>query len=521
MSGVLNKELVIMPQLNKLNFGFGRYKGIEYDYEKTVSKIFFQDKKLNAEIIDVSIDESEITLELSHPILGTGTVNFSFSADLIQQTAQQDIQKILLETLGDENHQYVVLDPANKLYHLWSCNHFADPGREARMKREDADQHGYLPSKFCFKKIVYLPELSIEKAIEAEWVRRLRNYEPIEKESEKQTHLSSVGEKILKNWPFQLLGYNYAFYLAESSEIDAFAIPTGKIIITTALFDSLAKDNELAALLVFAIANIEHRYSLKNYYDCAEDQEYSDAVKKLATVASALGGPAGGGIAGALNLALPGESCSPQSLISYPYDYVQQADAMVALYFDIHKKGRQAAASLIKKLQFSELAAKLHPDLRMHHPQKISDNTRTRRMQNIKFKNFNENNHFLLKRSAKPPVQLNLKYQHIFKKENKVHIYLDQKALVQLEQTRDDKTDIWLSVTDKSGVHRFKHQNDLLTEDVWGVHLTFSDANRKNDKFLQDPEKIVLTVSPARGPSDRRSDQPAKDYNFVPGTIEW
>ena len=521
ISGVLNKKLLIMPQLNKLNFGFGRYSGIEYYYEKTVSKIFFQDKKLNAEIIDVSIDESEITLELSHPILGTGTVNFSFSADLIQQTTPQDIQKILLETLGDENHQYVVLDPVNKLYHLWSCNHFADPRREARMKRKDADQQGYLPSNFCFKKIVYLPELSIEKAIEAEWLMRLRNYEPIEKESEKQAHLSSVGEKVLKNWPFQLLGYHYAFYLVESSEINAFAIPTGKIILTTALFDSLAKDDELTALLVFAIANIEQRYSLKNYYNCLEDQEYTDAMKKLATVAGALGGPAGGGIASALNLTFPGEACSPQSLISYPYDYVQQADALVALYFEIHKKNRQAAVSLIKKLQFSELSAKLHPDLRMHQPQKISDNTRIRRMQNIKFKNFNENSHFILKRSGKPPVQLNLKYQHIFKDENKVHIYLDQKALVQLEQTGDDETDIWLSVTDKNGVHRFKQQNELLTEDVWGAHLTFSASNPKKNKFLQDPEKIVLTVGPATGPNDRLNNQPAKDYTFVPGTIEW
>jgi hypothetical protein len=521
MSGVLNKELVLMPHLNKLNFGFGRYRGIEYYYEKTISKIFFQDKKLKAEIIDVSIEESGITLELSHPILGTGTINFSFSADLIQQTTQQDIQKILLETLGDENHQYVVLDPANKLYHLWSCNHFANPSREARMEREDADQQGYLPSKFCFKKIVYLPKLSIENAIEAEWAMRLRHYEPIEKESEKQTHLSSVGKKVLQNWPFQLLGYNYAFYLAQSSEINAFAIPTGKIIITTALFDSLNKDDELTALLVFAIANIEQRYSLKNYYDCVEDQEYSDAMKKLATVVGVLGGPAGGGIAGALNLALPGESCSPRSLISYQYDNVQQADTMVALYFDIHKKGRQEAVSLIKKLRFSELAVKLHPDLRMHQPQKISDNTRIRRMQNIKFKHFNENNHFILKRSSKPPVQLNLKYQQIFKKENKVHIYLDQKALVQMEQTKDDKTDIWLSVTDKSGLHRFKHQNDLLTEDMWGAHLTFSVSNRKKKKFLQDPEKIVLTVRPTKGPSDKPSNQPAKYYTFVPGTIEW
>ncbi len=521
ISGVLNKELAIMPQLNKLNFGFGRYRGIEYYYEKTISKIFFQDKKLNAKIIDVSIEESEITLELSHPILGTGTVNFSFSANLLQQTTHQDIQKILLETLGDENHQYVVLDPANKLYHLWSCNHFADPSREVRMKREDADQQGYRPSGFCFKNAIYLPELSVEKAIEAEWTMRLRNYDPIEKESEKQTHLSAVGKKILKNWPFKLLGYNYAFYLSSSSDINAFAIPTGKIIITTALFDSLDKDDELEALLVYAIANIEQRHSLKNYYDCLEDQEYSDAIKKLATLAGALSGPAGGGISGALNLALPGESCNPQSLIGYQHDYAQQADSMVALYFDIHKKERQGAVSLIKKLQFSELTVKLHPDLRLYNPQKIPDNTRITRVENIKFKYFNEGNHFVLKRSGKPPVQLNLKYHQIFKKENNVHIYLDEKALLQLDQFKNGKMVMWLSISDKTGVRRFAHQKDLLTEDVWGAHLTFSASTAKKKKFLQDTEKIVLTVGPTRGSNDRLNDQPLNDYTFVPGTIEW
>ena len=142
-------------------------------------------------------------------------------------------------------------------------------------------------------------------------------------------------------------------------------------------------------------------------------------------------------------------------------------------------------------------------------------------MQNIKFKNFNESSHFILKRSGKPPVQLNLKYQHIFKDENKVHIYLDQKALVQLEQTGDGETDIELSATDKRGVHRFKHQYDLLTEDVWGAHLTFSASNHTENKFLQDPEKIVLTVGPTTGPNDRLNNQPAKNYTFVPGTIKW
>jgi len=510
-----------MPQLNKLNFGFGRYRGIDYYYEKTVSRIFFQDKILTARIMDVGIEGSQIALTLSHPVLGTGTVKFSFSKNLLKQTTDQDIQKILLESLGDENHQYVFLDPASRLYHLWSCNHFSDPGQQPRMKREDADQKGYRPSGFCFEKVLYLPELSVEKAIEAEWSMRLSSYEPFEMESEKQNHLSAVGEKVLKNWPLKLLGYDYTFHLAKSSEINAFPIPTGKIIITSVLFDSLDKEDELEALLVYAVAHIEQRQSLKKYYSCLEDEEYSDAMKKLATVAGVLAGPAGGGISGALSLAIPEESCNPQSLIGYPSDYVQQADSMVALYFDIHGKNRKAIVSLIKKLQFSELAVKLHPDLSLRNPQNIPDNTRIERVQNIEFKYFNEGNVFVLKRNGKPPVQLNLEYHQIFMNENKVLIYLDDKALLPLARIKNNKAIVQLSITDKTGVHRFKLANELMTEDVWGAFLTFSALNGNTKTFLQDAEKLILTVSPAREPNDKLSDQPIENYSFVTGAVEW
>jgi hypothetical protein len=141
-------------------------------------------------------------------------IRFEFSPKLLKQTTAQGIQTILVETLADENHQYVVIDPSSKLYHLWSCNHFSDPALWARMKREDADQQGYRPSGFCFKKVVYLPDLAVEKAIEAEWSMRLRHYEPIEKASAKQSRLSAIGERVLNHWPVKLLGYNYAFYQA-------------------------------------------------------------------------------------------------------------------------------------------------------------------------------------------------------------------------------------------------------------------------------------------------------------------
>ena len=94
-TGVLEKNLLIMPQLNKLNFGFGRYKRIEYFYEKTISKVFFQDKPIEARVVGAVIEGSDVALELAHPILGTGTVKFFFSKELLKQASNEDIQKIL------------------------------------------------------------------------------------------------------------------------------------------------------------------------------------------------------------------------------------------------------------------------------------------------------------------------------------------------------------------------------------------------------------------------------------------
>jgi hypothetical protein len=533
INGVLKKNLLIRPQLNKLNFGFGRQKGIEYLYQKTVSKIFFQDKKLEARVIDVIIESSDITLELSHPVLGTGTIKFFFSKELLEQTSVEGIQKILLETLGDENHQYVFSDPQSKLYHLWSCNHLPDLSLSARMRREDAEAQGYRASRFCFIKVPYIPNISVEKALEREWAMRLRIYETIEKSSKKQALLTEVGKKVIQNWPHKRIGYDYAFYLSDSNRIDAFAVPTGKIIITTALFDSLADPDELEALLVYAIAHIEQRHSLKEYYGCLEDEKYANAMKKLAAAASSLAGPAGGVVSGALDAALPEASCNPQSLGGYQNEYVQEADSMAAFYFDARGKDKGAIVSLLKKLQFSDLSEKLHPDLSLTRPIEISYRDRIKRVQNTRFMYFNKGRNFILKRKGKPPVQLDLICQRSYKNENKLLVYVDEKNLLPLNQDANDEMITSLSVKDKDGKHRFELNEQFLTEDVWGAHLTFDASDPQTQKFLQDIEKVVLSVAPTKAPPDREStdpddklikrsyDQARRNYTFVPGAIVW
>ena len=531
IKGVLTKELTIMPQLNKLNFGFGWHNGREYYYEKTISKIFFQDKKFQATVIDAFVEKSDVTLELSHPILGSGLIRFAFSDEIIEQTDDEDIQKILLETLGNENHQYVFADPQSKFYHSWSCNHLADPTRFIRIKRQDAEQQGYRASGICFKKVLYLPQLSVEKAISREWAMRLSEFEHIDDNPQKQAYLTHVGNSVLQNWPFKRIGYTYSFSISKSARINAFAIPTGKIMITSALFDALATEDELIALLVNAIAHIEQRHSLKKYHACLEDEEYTGAMKKLATVASALAGPASGGISDAIDAVLPEESCHPQSLIGYQSKYVREADSMAMLYFDIHGKDRQAVISLIKKLQFSELSEKLHPDLRLKKPQNVPYYDRIKRMQTTKFLNFQRDKHYVLERNGKPPVQLDLMYQQVFKNENKLHIYIDDRSLLQFNSGANGKT-VTLSVKDRNGNHRFALIEDSFFEDVWGMHLILEASNKKGAGFLEDIQHVVLSLDPADGSNHKTGNQPGADsafvptsplikYTFVPGKIDF
>jgi hypothetical protein len=378
----------------------------------------------------------------------------------------------------------------------------------------------------------------MEVALEREWAMRLSDYESIEKGSEKQALLTEVGKRVLQNWPIKKIGYDYGFYLSDNHRIDAFAIPTGKIIITSALFDALAKPDELEALLVYAIAHVEQRHSLKEYYSCLEEEEYSAAMKKLAAVAGALAGPASGVISGALNAALPEASCNPQSIGGYQNEHVQEADSIAALYFDAHGKDKGAIVSLIKKLQFRDMTKNLHPDLRLTSAKEFSYDDRIQRVKNTRFVYFKNGSNFILKRRGKPSVQLDLIYQRSYKKENKLLVYVDDKNLLALNQDTNGEMITILSVKDKDRKHRFELNDQFITEDLWGAHLTFDAITPQTQKFLQDIEKVVLSVKPAkRGPHDGESihpkgkliksstdlltDQLARDYTFVPGTITW
>ncbi|MFC1880407.1 M48 family metalloprotease [Thermodesulfobacteriota bacterium] len=173
---------------------------------------------------------------------------------------------------------------------MYSYLHAKDEGKLIRMTLEEARRQGFRECAFCFKKMLYLPDLAVEMEIEKEWSEHLHDYEPLMEGSARQADLNNLGQRILRNWPVALLGYDYSFQLIKSGKMNAIAIPTGKIVVSTTLLEALENEEEREALLVLAIAHIEMRHSLRLYQLQLSASQNSDAMKSLMKAAGSVAG---------------------------------------------------------------------------------------------------------------------------------------------------------------------------------------------------------------------------------------
>ena len=357
--GIINQQIRIMPQLNPLIFGSGWSNHHDFYYEKSISKIFFQDHVITAKITDIDFDGTHITLKLFHPVDGLGNITFVFNERFIARTSDDAIQAILRNTLGDINHGYVFANPDSQRYHLFSCLYTEENSRLIRMARDEAENQGYQPGGFCFKKMVFLPDLAIEREIEIHWMARLREHALFMGDSPKQDALTRLGRQILENWPIQLLGYNYSFHIIYSQRMITMATPTGKIFITTALMDAFESEQEIEALLARAIAHVENRHSLKQYYSKAKAVKNEQFLQTLTSAAGSFAGIFAGAASGAIKALgnLPFQESSDDDPLSLDYDIEleKKADTLAALYFDRQQKDKRLLSAAIKKLELAAL----------------------------------------------------------------------------------------------------------------------------------------------------------------------
>jgi len=519
-NALINQPVRIMPLFNKLNFGFGRVDGAEYYFTKTISRIFFQDLQVEVNVTGVEFDDNNIVLELSHSILGDGQIEFVFGEQLLKSATQADIQDVLLNTLGSENHLYVFSNPGGKIVHMYTCNHLSDPDKAIRLTLEHAEKKRYKKCGFCFKKMLYLPDLSLERSIEREWSQRLSDYHSMLDCTERHAELHELGEKILDKWPFPLVGYEYSFHLVDNPELNAFAIPTGQILVTTGILDSLENDEELEALLVLAITHVEKRHSLKQYRAKLAEIKSSQQLLSLASAAGSLAGALAGGLWGAVSVVpLDEETELPKPVLGFQDVYESEAAMLAALYFDIHLKNKENLITLIRKLQFNEMTELFHPDVKDRKKRDFEGRIKT--LKTVQFLYFGKENRYKTEKNDKAPYELDLLYQHILGEENTVDIYIPDKRLLKRFEGSNGKQKVSLWITDKTGRHEFSLDKQFTTEDTWGVFLTFSVVAGQRPQFLKDIETIDLKMVIAVAPSDRTQGTQIETYTFVEGKLEY
>ena len=520
--GVLNQRIRIVPQLNKLNFGLGRHAGINFYYKKSLSKIFFQDHTIEVKITDIDFDDMKISLKLFHPVLGSGDIQFVFDEDLLSHASDDDLRKILLTTIGDERNKYVFADPVTEIFHLYTCLHTKNADELIRLTKEEARQKGYRQCPFCFKNILYLPDLAVEMRIEKEWSERLRDYEPLMDGSTRQVYLDNLGKRVLRNWPFKLLGYDYSFQLIKSRRLNAIAIPTGKIVVSTALMESLKEDKEVEALLVIAVAHIEKRHSLKQYWARLAAGKKSDSFKSFFKAAeSAAGMFPGGSLIGTIGMLSFKDLGSEQSsVLGFEEDYTKEADEIAALYFDLNYENRDSLSALVGKMQLAELALQLHPELGGEQKD-FNFNDRIKRVEKTKFRYSLEGQSFVFKKKNRLPVRLDILYQSMFGKENNIRVYLSDKSLLPDFRNADNREQISLVIKNSNGKYEFKLLEKFTTEDLWGVQLTFKASGKKNRRLIQEMNSVRLQVTVLPSANERRDEQFWEYYTFVKGKLDY
>lgn len=73
-----------------------------------------------------------------------------------------------------------------------------------------------------------------------------------------------AGEFVVERWPLAMKGYDYRFHVQQSVNLNAFAIATGEIGVTSALME-LLNDRELVAVLAHEVAHVEWQHTYISY----------------------------------------------------------------------------------------------------------------------------------------------------------------------------------------------------------------------------------------------------------------
>lgn len=179
-----------------------------------------------------------------------------------------------------------------------------------------------------------------EKELGEKVFQEIKKRWPIIQEPSINAYLNEVGQEILKSIGPQ--PFSYQFYILNSPEINAFAVPGGKVFINSGLILLLENEDELAAILAHEIGHVVARHIAKR----------GEKVQKvtLATLGAILAGIfLGGQAAGAI--ATTSVAASETALLKYSREDEEEADYLGLKFMQQAGYKRTGMLSVLKKLR--------------------------------------------------------------------------------------------------------------------------------------------------------------------------
>jgi len=197
-----------------------------------------------------------------------------------------------------------------------------------------------------------------ERELGEKIVQEIKKRWPILSEFSVNAYIGGIGRRILQ--PLGPQPFEYQFFVLNSPEINAFAVPGGKVFLNSGLILLAENESEIAGVISHEIAHVTSRHIAKRGEKAAKIN--------LATLGAVLAGIfLGGAAAGAI--ATTSMAASETALLKYSREDEEEADYFGSKYMIQASYDRWGMVTMFKKLRRAQGPASGDPPAYlMTHP---------------------------------------------------------------------------------------------------------------------------------------------------------
>lgn len=308
------------------------------------SRLFPIRKSEAVKISDVKPKKDSIEISFVSSYLGKGKIRVfdANSPDLFNA-----VIKSAFSEAQEEAKASFIANKHSGVLHFAGCNHLPDEEARIGVPSSELASGKYKKCPLCFYNVPRVSSYDLEMRLGNYVAGQVQLQNPLVIDDAIQNRVREAGKRVLSKWPMPLKGYNYKFYAVDSEITNAFAVPGGKVYITTGLLDALESEEELESVLAHEIAHVELRHGYRQFRSAQNAAFWGGLI----AVAVGANNQAAFDIANILT-----QIASGIVLSGHSRRYESESDSMAYIYFEKNKlgKGKTSFQNVLKKLQYNQ-----------------------------------------------------------------------------------------------------------------------------------------------------------------------